>query len=280
LYKEFEFFVHDPYPTGALTTDKHPDLMQRVAAYTRVSTNEQTDGYGRDTQRTKINQWANLNDAEVADWYADTASGGDTERPGLQSLLGAVRDGEYDAVLVYKADRLSRSLKDLLTIIDDVLEPSGTAFISVTEQFDTSTPSGRLFLQMIGSFSEFERALITERMREGRREKAEDGGHATGEIPLGYEKGTDGGLVLSDHGETVRRIYRLRHEHGETLRSIAETLNEEGVPTKRGGEWHASTVRYILNNDKYDGLMRHEIGGETVTAERPDLALNGQDNGA
>jgi len=140
--------------------------MQRVAAYTRVSINEQTDGYGRDTQPTKIKQWADLNDAEVADWYADTASGGDTERPGLQSLPDLVREGEYDAVLVYKADWLSRSLKDLLTIIDDVLEPSGTAFISVTEQFDTSTPSGRLFLQMIGSFSEFERPLITERMRD------------------------------------------------------------------------------------------------------------------
>lgn len=279
MYKEFEFFVQSPYATGALTTDKALDPMQSVAAYTRVSTNEQTNGYGRDTQETKIGQWCDLNDVGSVDWYADTASGGDTVRPGLQSLLEAVRDGEYDAVLVYKADRLSRSLKDLLTIIDDVLEPNGTAFISVTEQFDTSTPSGRLFLQMIGSFSEFERALITERMREGRREKAQDGGHATGEIPLGYEKGPDGDLVLSDHGETVRRIYRMRKD-GETLRSIAETLNADGVPTKRGGEWHASTVSYILKNDKYDGLMRHEIGDETVERERPDLALNGQHDAA
>ena len=248
--------------------------MDQVAAYTRISTHEQSDGYGRDTQRTKIEHWADLNDVEVADWYGDTASGGDTNRPGLQDLLDAVERGEYDGVVVYKADRLSRSLKDLLTIIDDVLEPCGTAFVSATEQFDTSTPSGRMFLQMIGSFSEFERALITERMREGRREKAQDGGHATGEIPLGYEKNGNGELVLSDHGETVRRIYRMR-DQGETLRSIADTLNDEGVETKRGGDWHASTVRYILNNDKYDGLMRHEIGGETVERDRPDLAING-----
>lgn len=252
--------------------------MDTVAAYTRISTHEQSDGYGRDTQRTKIRHWADLNDTEIADWFEDTASGGNTARPGLQDLLSAVERGELDGVVVYKADRLSRSLKDLLTVIDDRLEPHGTAFISATEQFDTSTPSGRMFLQMIGSFSEFERALITERMREGRREKAEDGGHATGEIPLGYEKNGAGKLVLSDHGETVRRIYEMR-ERGEPLRAIADTLNEDGAETKRGGDWHASTVRYILNNDKYDGLMRHEIGGETVERERPDLAINGATNG-
>jgi len=116
--------------------------MDQVAAYTRISTHEQSDGYGRDTQRTKIEHWADLNDVEVADWYGDTASGGDTNRPGLQDLLDAVERGEYDGVVVYKADRLSRSLKDLLTIIDDVLEPCGTAFVSATEQFDAALHRG------------------------------------------------------------------------------------------------------------------------------------------
>jgi len=247
--------------------------MEKVAAYVRVSTSKQSNGYGLDTQRTKIQQWADLNDVEMVDWYEDTASGGDTNRDGLQEMLERLRSCEYDALIVYKADRLSRSLKDLLTVIDDTLEPCGTAFVSVTEQFDTSTPSGRLFLQMIGSFSEFERALITERLREGRRSKAEDGGHAAGEIPFGYRKNADGELVLSGHAETVRRIFQMRDD-GTTLREIADTLNDEGVPTKRGGEWYASTVSYILKNDKYKGFMRHEIGGETVERERPDLALN------
>ena len=247
--------------------------MDKIAAYIRVSTTEQSNGYGLDTQRTKIQQWADLHDVETVDWYKDTASGGDTNRDGLQSMLERLGDCEYDAVIVYKADRLSRSLKDLLTVIDDVLEPCGAAFVSVTEQFDTSTASGRLFLQMIGSFSEFERALITERLQEGRRSKAEDGGHAAGEIPFGYVKNADGELELSDHAETVRRIFRMRDD-GDTLRKIAETLNEDGVPTKKGGKWHASTVSYILKNDKYRGLMRHEIGGETVERNRPDLALN------
>lgn len=248
--------------------------MQKVAAYTRVSTNGQEDGHGFDTQRTKIRQWADLNDVETVDWYEDTASGGNTDRPGLQEMTERLRSCEYDALVVYKADRLSRSLKDLLTVIDDVLEPCETAFISVTEQFDTSTPSGRLFLQMVGSFSEFERALITERLQEGRRSKAQDGGHAAGEVPFGYEKNAAGELVLSDHAETVQRIFRMREE-GETMEAIADTLNAEGVETKEGGDWYASTVSYILKNEKYRGLMRHEIGGETVERERPDLSVNG-----
>lgn len=247
--------------------------MEKIAAYVRVSTSEQSNGYGLDTQRAKIQQWADLHDVETVDWYEDTASGGDTDRPGLQSMLERLGDCEYDAVVVYKADRLSRSLVDLLTVIDEVLEPCGAAFASVTEEFDTSTPSGRLFLQMVGSFSEFERALITERLQEGRRSKAEDGGHAAGKIPFGYVKNADGELELSDHAKTVRRIFRMREE-GDSFGAIARTLNEEGVPTKQGGDWHASTVSYIVKNDKYKGLMRHEIGGETVERERPDLAID------
>ena len=248
--------------------------IQTVAAYTRISTRGQERGHGLDAQREKIQQWCSLNDVHDVTWYTDTASGGNTERPGLQSLVDALEGGDVDAVAVYKSDRLSRSLKDLLTLIDDVLEPTETAFVSVTEQLDTSTFRGRLFLQMIGSFSEFESALITERLRDGRRQKAQKGGHASGEIPHGYEKNVDGDIVLSEHAQHIRRIFRMREE-GQTLRAIAEQLNEDGVPTKRGGDWHASTVRYVLNNDKYKGLMQYVLDGETITAERPDLALNG-----
>jgi len=246
--------------------------INTVATYTRVSTNRQEDGLGLDLQRTKVKQWCDLHGVDTVTHYTDTASGGDTDRPGLQSLLSDVQSGDIDAVVVYKADRLSRSLKDLLNVIDDALAPTGTAFVSVTEQFDTSTPTGRLFLQMVGSFSEFERALITERMRDGRLQKAKSGGHATGEVPFGYEKNGAGDLVPNDHAETVRTIFRKRGQ-GETLRAIAEHLNDTDTPTKSGGKWHASTVSYILKNDAYKGTLSAQIGTETVTAERPDLAI-------
>jgi DNA invertase Pin-like site-specific DNA recombinase len=249
--------------------------IQRIAAYVRVSTREQAEGFGLDTQRSKIEQWAALRDVDRTDWYEDAgASGGTVERDGLQELLVGLQDGAYDALVVYKADRLSRSLRDLLTLIDDVLEPEGAAFVSVTEQFDTTTAQGRLFMQMIGSFAEFERNIITERLTEGRRSKALQGGHAAGEIPLGYEKGPDGKLRLTSRAETVRRIFEMRADDDMTLRAIAGQLNAEGVPTKRGGDWHASTVSYVLKNPKYRGVLRHVIGGEAVEEPRPDLAIS------
>jgi len=90
--------------------------------------------------------------------------------------------------------------------------------------------------------------------------------------PTRYEKGPDGELRLTSRAETVRRIFELR-EAGKTLRAIAARLNREGVPTKRGGDWHASTVSYVLKNPKYRGVLRHVIGGEAVEQDRPDLAI-------
>jgi len=249
--------------------------MDNVAAYVRVSTTEQADAYGPDSQREKIRAWAEMEgvEPEQIDWYEDAASGGDTDRDGLQAMLEKLEDCEYDALVVYRADRLSRSLKDLLVLIEDVLDPCDCAFVSVTEPLDTSTPMGRAVLHMIGTFSELERGLITERLREGRKSKARGGGHATGEVPYGYRKTGEGELEPDPNtASIVRRIFRLRDE-GESLRSIAETLNNAGVPTKSGGNWHASTVRYVLNNEKYEGRLVQTFGGETVEAEAEGLRI-------
>ena len=250
--------------------------MDKVAAYVRVSTTEQADAYGPDSQREKIRAWAEMEDVEAdqIDWYEDAASGGDTDRDGLQSMLEKLKDCEYDALVVYRADRLSRSLKDLLVLIEDVLDPCDCAFVSVTEPLDTTTPMGRAVLHMIGTFSELERGLITERLREGRKSKARGGGHATGEVPYGYRKTGEGELEPDPNtAPIVRRIFRLRDE-GESLRSIAETLNNAGVPTKSGGNWHASTVRYVLNNEKYEGRLVQTFDGETVETEAEGLRID------
>ena len=194
------------------------------------------------------------------------------DREGLQRLLSDVEDGDIGAVVVYKADRLSWSLKDLLTVLDGTLEPNGVRFVSVTEQFNTSTASGWLFLQMLGSFSEFERNVITERTTEGRRRKAE-GGHACGEVSLGYRK--NGECKLEPDPEPppiVRRIFQLRDE-GESLRSIAERLNADDVETKSGGEWHASTVKYVPDNPKYGGRLRHTFDGTAVEKDVERLQI-------
>jgi DNA invertase Pin-like site-specific DNA recombinase len=249
--------------------------MSKVAAYVRVSTREQSDnGHGIEVQKEKIRQWARLHDVDHIRLFEDRGeSGGTTDRPGLAGLLDVVGEGAIETVVVYKADRLSRSLRDLLTLLDERFEPNGVSFVSVSEQFDTSTASGRLFLQMLGSFSEFERNVITERTREGRKEKAKGGGHACGEVPYGYRKGPEGEIEPDpDTAPTVRRIFRLRDE-GATLREIADTLNAKGVPTKRGGQWHASTVSHILKNPKYRGRLVHTFDGERVEVEAERLRI-------
>jgi DNA invertase Pin-like site-specific DNA recombinase len=120
---------------------------------------------------------------------------------------------------------------------------------------------GRAVLHVIGIFSELGRGLHTERLPEGRKSKARGGVHATGEVPYGYPKTSDG--ELEPHPSTapiIERIFELRND-GESLRSIAETLNAAGVPTKHGGDWHASTVRYVFNNPKYQGRMEQPFDG-------------------
>ena len=249
--------------------------IEKVAAYVRVSTTEQADAYGPDSQREKIRAWTEMEgvEPEQIDWYEDAASGGDTDRGGLQSMLDELEDCTYDALVVYRADRLSRSLKDLLVLIEDVLDPCDCAFVSVTEPLDTTTPMGRAVLHMIGTFSELERGLITERLREGRKSKARGGGHATGEVPYGYRKTPDGDLEPDpDTAPIIERIFKLRSD-GESLRSIADTLNAAGVPTKRGGDWYASTVKHVLDNPKYRGRLVQTFDGETVETEAEALRI-------
>ena len=249
--------------------------MNRVAAYVRVSTTEQAGAYGPSSQRKKIRAWAKMEDVEpdTIDWYEDTAPGGNTDREGLQAMLEKLRACKYDALVVHRADRLSRSLKDLLVLIEDVLGSCDCDFVSVTEPIDTTTPMGRSFLHMIGTFTELERHLITERLREGRKSKARDGGHASGQVPYGYRKTPGGELEPDpDTAPIIRRIFQLR-EKGETLASIASVLNEAGVPTKQGGDWYASTVSYVLGNPKYEGRLVQTFGGETVEREAGRLRI-------
>lgn len=245
----------------------------RVAAYLRVSTEEQAKGFGLEEQREKLSAYCQFRGWTKVTWYEDPGySGGSTDRPGLTALLEAVRAEEVDVVLTYKADRLSRKLKDLLMLIEDELTPRGVAFVSATEDFNTGTASGKAFLSMLGTFAEFERNTIRERTMGGRKQKARQGGYAVGEPPLGY-RAKEGHLEVDPtQAQIVAKIFAMR-EAGATLEGIAAELNKEGVPTKRGGKWYAATVRYILQNPKYRGILRQSFQGETFEAESPTLRI-------
>jgi len=243
------------YYTDRKTTKEsnRGDEMKKVIGYIRVSTEEQTKGYGLDVQREKVETYCNLYNLGNVEIIEDDTTGKTLNRPGLQKVLEEVRTGNVSKVVVFKADRLTRKLRDLLAIIEDEFEPREVAFVSVSEQFDTSTPTGKAFLQMLGTFAELERNTIVYRTTSGRIEKARQGGNAGGATPFGYTNVNGNLEKASEEIETVKAIFAMKAD-GMSLLAIANMLNADNVPTKRGGKWYAATVKYILNNAKYKGF--------------------------
>lgn len=162
-------------------------------------------------------------------------------------------ENEIIGIVVLKADRIHRRLKNLLGLIEDELEPKGIAFISVSENFDTSTPQGMLFLQMIGSFAEFERKVINERTKGGRIATAKQNKYAGGAPAYGYN--VQNGIIVVDEqqAQTVKSIFQLYVE-GNNPYKIANKLNRAGIPTKTGKAWTVVQVINILRNETYTGF--------------------------
>jgi DNA invertase Pin-like site-specific DNA recombinase len=149
---------------------------RRVAIYIRRSTDEDHQPFSLEAQETKLRAFvaSQPGDWQIVAVYSDDASGATTDRPELQKALRAARAGLFDTMLVYRVDRFSRSLRDLTTLLDD-LDEAEVVFRSATEPFDTSTPVGRMLVQMLGVFAEFERETIIDRVINGMERKAAKG---------------------------------------------------------------------------------------------------------
>lgn len=147
----------------------------RVATYARISTDEERQPFSLGAQAEKLSAYISTQPGWVlARSYTDQMTGKSLERPGLQRALSDARGGRYDLLLVFKVDRLARSTSGLLLILEE-LQAAGVAFRSASEPFDTSTAAGRMMLQMLGVFAEFEREMIVERTKMGLAKKAARG---------------------------------------------------------------------------------------------------------
>ena len=169
----------------------------RVAVYVRVSTNEQAEeGHSIGVQTEKLQAYCVARGWEVFKVYTDPGfSGSNMDRPALKSLFSDIESGLINTVLVYKLDRLSRSQRDTLYMIEDVFLAQGVDFISMTENFDTSTPLGRAMIGILSVFAQLEREQIKERMAMGNIARAASGLWRGGSgAPIGYDY-IDGGLV-------------------------------------------------------------------------------------
>jgi DNA invertase Pin-like site-specific DNA recombinase len=193
-------------------------------------------------------------------------SGGNMERPGLTQLLHDIKRGAVDVVVVYKVDRLSRSLHDFAQIMSKFDEQE-VSFVSVTQQFNTTTSMGRLTLNMLLSFAQFEREVTGERIRDKLAATKKKGLWVTGQPPLGYKTVEKELVVIPEEAELVRRIFDGYLEQGSLL-ELAARLNEEGYTTKRWlssrDRWHGGkplTPKYlhrVLTYPVYIGKITHK----------------------
>jgi site-specific DNA recombinase len=289
-------------------TDSTPSV--RCAIYTRKSTDEglDQDFNSLDAQRESAESLIASQRAQgwecLAERYDDGGfSGGSVERPALQRLMADIEAGRIDCVVVYKVDRLSRSLMDFARLME-VFERRGVSFVSVTQQFNTTHSMGRLTLNILLSFAQFEREIISERTRDKIAAARRKGKWAGGRPVLGYdlESRPGGGRlhVNPAEAERVRRIFAMYLEKGSMGGVIAE-CRRLGWTTKRwttkagkamgGHPLDKGRIHKILTNPAYLGKVRHHdqvyegeheaiIDRETFDRTQERLRFNGRTGGA
>jgi len=227
----------------------------KVAAYLRVSTDRQAEeGLGLEVQEHAIREWARTHGHRISSWHRDegiSGSNGLEHREGLADALETLKAGTARGLVVYRLDRLARDLVLQEQLLADVRRHGAEVFSTSNAEAsylsdDPDDPSRKLIRQVLGAVNEYERAMITLRLRAGRRRKHDTGGYAYGSPPYGYR--SHGGTLIEDENEqaALARMRELR-QTGASYRRIADTLQTEGFRPKRGKHWYPMTIRQILS---------------------------------
>jgi site-specific DNA recombinase len=258
----------------------------RCAIYTRKSTDEglDRDFNSLDNQREAAESYVKSQIHEgwevLSERYDDGGfSGGNLERPALRRLLADIEAGKIDRLVVYKMDRLSRSLLDFARLAD-LLEKHEVSIVSVTQHLDTSTSMGRLTMNMLLSFAQFEREMIGDRTRDKMSAARRRGKWTGGMPPLGYDVPPEGRrlIVNREEAEQVRAIFRLYAENPSLL-AVSQELNRRGWRRKswttkegrqrQGKAWDAANLRRVLKDPIYIGKAK--LGGEVFPGEHDGI---------
>jgi len=244
-------------------------MKTKVIGYIRVSTHHQVEsGLGLADQRRKIESYCELYDLDLIDIVADEGCSGRSlkGRDGMNQIIERADSGEFGGVVIAKLDRLTRSVRDLQTILDTLL--NRVELHSVSEKIDTSSPTGRLILNVLTSVASWEAEVSGERtsnaLTEKRRQaqatedhKAKSSGRApkrvsiNGRAPFGYEWTESGELAEVEAEQAILDVINALRATGLTYARIADELTTQGHLTKRGGRWRAGSVRdiFVRNND-------------------------------
>ena len=241
------------------------DEQMIVACYCRVSTENQIENYSIDEQKERLEAFCKAKGWSIGETFVDAGySGGSIDRPALKRLLGCVKKKSFGAVVVYKLDRLSRSQKDTLYLIEDVFGKYGVSFVSVCENFDTGTAFGKAMIGILSVFAQLEKEQITERFTMGRIGRAKSGlYHGGSTAPTGYDY-INGRLVINEYKAAQIREVFARYLRGESIHSIQKSMSE------RCGGWSSHTlVRCVLKNPVYIGKIR--FNGKEYDGEHPPI---------
>lgn len=246
--------------------------INKVAIYVRVSTtNQAEEGYSIDEQIAKLKSYCDIKDWSLYKVYKDAGfSGSNIERPGLQGLITDAKNKQFDTVLVYKLDRLSRSQKDTLYLIEEVFIKRDIAFFSLQENFDTSTAFGKAMIGLLAVFAQLEREQIKERMQLGKLGRAKAGkAMMWAKVAYGYTYNKEtGSLDINPAEAEIVKIVYEEYLNGRSISKLKDYLNEKNLNTK-ARPWYYRAIRQILGNPVYAGY--NQFSGQVFKGDHQPI---------
>jgi site-specific DNA recombinase len=234
-----------------LAVGNREDIMSiPVIGYIRVSTDKQeAEGISLEAQRSKIAAYCSLYDYRLIGIHEDVGSGKTMQRAGLEAALKDLCSRRAKGLIIVKLDRLTRNVADLSSLIDGWFSPKAKCeadLISITEHIDTTTASGRMVINMMGVISQWEREQTAERTTDALAYKRNNG-KVYGPTPFGYDRDDDDLVANEYEQELIDWMLERRADTPQWgWKRIARSLNDQDIPSKQGGKWHANTVRGVV----------------------------------
>lgn len=265
--------------------------MKKAGLYCRVSTDIQMEGYSIDAQKDFLKSYCKMHEIDNYEFYIDGGySGSNINRPDMQRLIEDVEDHKINIVVVFKLDRLSRSQKDTLYLIEEVFNPNDCGFVSIKENFDTNTPFGKAMVGILSVFAQLERETILERTRIGRKKRAEEGlWYGTGNLPFAYDYDEKKGILVPNkekveivnkmvelylQGMPMTQVGALFGLQDQTVRSIFTSPVGLGkIPYK--DEIFEGQHEPIMTQETYDKLQQ-KMKERAVTYKHANYLLAGK----
>lgn len=254
-----------------MRTNRNLEMGMVAALYTRVSTDMQVQADSLATQEKVLREHARYHQLKIFSHYSDAGISGSStvNRPEFQRMMEDAKKKKFNVVVVTKIDRISRNLQDLLSLIE-TLEDIGIAFVSISQQFDTSTSMGRLTLNILGSFAQFEREMIAERVREHMLVRAKEGKWNGGIVPYGYKVKDKKMVIRDDEAGFARKIFEI-YTNERSIRHVAIYLNDHGAKPRYAKSWSPTSIRRTLENPAYYGAFTYNKrkGTSSTSVPRP-----------